>query len=238
MDLTLRTETFGVDDQSWLGSRHGLNNAVSVTLDTSAFNSAAHYPDGYFMSGLPLGRITATDRYGPYGGTTNEVQQVAISGGPTGGTFTLTFDGQTTAAIAYNATAAAVQSALEALSNIEPGDVTATGGPLPGTAVDVTFGGRYYGQNVPQMTATGALTGGTSPAVTVTTTTEGGSGLTNGQEVLAGFLLSPIKSPADTTVDVAGAMLDHGKVRAARLPIYVDDAGRGDVAGRIIFLEG
>lgn len=236
MDLTLRTKTFGVDDQSWLGSRHGLNNAVPVTLDTSAFTAGAHYPDGYFVSGLPLGRITATGRYGPYGGTVNEVQTVTITGGPTGGTFTLTFDTQTTSPIAYNATAADVQAALEALSNIEPGDVTCTGGPLPGTAVTVTFGGRYNGQNVPQMTATGSFTGGTSPAVTVATTTEGGSGVTDGTEVLAGFLLTAVDAPADTTTDVVGAMLDHGKVRDANLPIAVDDAGRADVAGRIIFL--
>ncbi|NUS82786.1 MAG: hypothetical protein HOY75_08530 [Streptomyces sp.] len=107
---------------------------------------------------------------------TDEVQQVAITGTPTGGTFTLTFSGQTTAAIAYNAAASAVQSALEALSNIAPGDVTCTGGPLPGTAVSVSFaGGSYDGADVPQMTANGAgLTGGTSPAVAVTTTTPGG----------------------------------------------------------------
>ena len=43
-----------------------------------------------------------------------------------GGTFTLTYNGQTTAAIAYNATAAQVQSALEALNNVAPGDVVVT----------------------------------------------------------------------------------------------------------------
>ena len=55
---------------------------------------------------------------------TNETQTVRVTNA-TGGTFTLTFDGQTTAPIAFNATAAAVQAALEALSNIEPGDVVA-----------------------------------------------------------------------------------------------------------------
>lgn len=104
-----------------------------------------------------------------------EVQSVAITGDPTGGDFTLTFDGQTTAAIVYNAAAAAVQSALEALSNIAPGDVVVAGGALPSTPVTVTFGGAYAGVNVPQMTGddTG-LTGGTDPAVVVTTTEEGG----------------------------------------------------------------
>lgn len=103
----------------------------------------------------------------------DEVQTITISGGPTGGDFTLTFDGQTTAAIAWNANAAAVQAALVALSNIEPGDVIVTGGPGPGTPYIATFGGLLADQNLPQMTATSSLTGGASPAVAVTTTTPG-----------------------------------------------------------------
>jgi hypothetical protein len=106
----------------------------------------------------------------------NEVQQVAITGTPTGGNFTLTFDGQTTANIAYNAAAAAVQTALAALSNIGSGNVACTGGALPGTPVAVEFTGDLAGVNVSQMTASSAgLTGGTTPTVAVTTTTQGGS---------------------------------------------------------------
>lgn len=105
----------------------------------------------------------------------SEVQRITITGTPTAGSFTLTYAGQTTAAIPYNATASAVQSALEALSNIAVGDVACTGGPLPGAAVDVTFTGALAGRNVDQMTATSSLTGGTAPAVTVTTVTAGGA---------------------------------------------------------------
>jgi len=106
---------------------------------------------------------------------TNEVQSVAITGTPTGGTFTLTYDGQTTATIAFNAAASAVQTALEALSNIAPGDVTCGGGALPGSPVTVTFGGSLADEDVAQMTGSAVgLTGGTSPAVVVTTTTPGG----------------------------------------------------------------
>lgn len=104
---------------------------------------------------------------------TNEVQTVSITGAPTGGTFTLTFNAQTTAAIAFDATAAAVRSALEALSTIGSGNVTSSGGPLPGTAVTVTFVGALARQDVAQMTATSALTGGVSPAVSVATTAAG-----------------------------------------------------------------
>ncbi|MFF9894975.1 hypothetical protein [Streptomyces longispororuber] len=106
----------------------------------------------------------------------NEVQSVAITGGPTGGTYTLTLSGQTTSGIAYNATASAVQAALEALSNVEVGDVACAGGPHPGTPVTVTFTGQYAGTDTPAMTGSAAgLTGGTSPAVVVTTTTPGGA---------------------------------------------------------------
>jgi hypothetical protein len=104
---------------------------------------------------------------------TNEAQTVTVSGDPTGGSFTLTFNGQTTAAIAYNATAAAVQAALEALPNVGTGGVTVTGGPLPGAAVTVTFTGELAGSAVPQMTSTAALTGGTDPAVAHATTVPG-----------------------------------------------------------------
>jgi YD repeat-containing protein len=70
---------------------------------------------------------TVTGATSTQGGPTSEVQRVgyAITGGGilSGGTFTLTFDGQTTSAINYNASAATVLAALEALSNIDPGEV-------------------------------------------------------------------------------------------------------------------
>lgn len=108
----------------------------------------------------------------------DEVQSLIIDGtAPTGGDFTLTFQGQTTAAIAYNATAAQVKTALDALSNLEVADTATAGGPLPGTAVTVTFQGQYAGGDVPALVADGSgLTGGdATTAVEVTVTTEGGS---------------------------------------------------------------
>lgn len=103
----------------------------------------------------------------PVAGTA-EVQTVTITGGPTGGTFTLTYSGQTTAAIAFNAPAATVAAALNALSNLDGVAVTgAAGGPYTVT-FPVSMG------NAAQMTGDGsALTGGTTPAVAVATTTPG-----------------------------------------------------------------
>lgn len=126
-------------------------------------------PDPHIMEFLVGGEVLST-------GGTDEVQTVTITGTPTGGTFTLTYSGQTTTAIPYNATAAALRSALEGLSNIGVGDVTVTGGPGPGTPYVVTFTGALGNTDVAQMTATGSFTGGTTPAAAVTTTTPGVAG--------------------------------------------------------------
>jgi hypothetical protein len=105
-------------------------------------------------------------------GATNEVQLVTVTGSPTGGTFTLSYAGQTTAGIAYNASAAAVQSALTALSTIGSGNVGVTGSA--GGPYTVTFKGDLSGMDAAQLTASGAsLTGGTSPAVNAATSTTG-----------------------------------------------------------------
>jgi len=108
--------------------------------------------------------------------TPSEVQTITITGAPTGGTFTITFTGQTTSAIPYNATAAAVATAINALSSVGAGVVTVTGGPGPATPYVVTFGGQYAGTDVASMTATGSFTGGTTPAIAVTVNTPGGTG--------------------------------------------------------------
>lgn len=100
---------------------------------------------------------------------TNEVQTVTISGSPTGGHFRLHFEGNATPEIQWDATAADVRAALLTLPNTQT--VSVAGGPGPDTPYTVTFGN---GTDVPQMTATHALTGGTSPDVAVATTTPGG----------------------------------------------------------------
>lgn len=106
----------------------------------------------------------------------NEVQKVQVKA--KAGTFKLTFDGKTTAPIAFDALAAAVQSALVALSNIDSGDVEVTGGPGDenGTApYVVTFKGKLAKQNVPELVADATgLTEGTK-TVTITTQTPGDS---------------------------------------------------------------
>lgn len=229
MLLTPTTETFGVEDQSWLGSAHGTTSCQSVTLDTSAFSSSVHYPNGYFISGTPLAKITASGLYGPYS-VTDEVQTVT-EGGSGLTSFTLTYSGQTTGSIAAAATAATVQAALEALSNIGAGNVSVTGSA--GGPYTVSFQGTLADTNVAQMTAT--PTGGTG-TVTVATQTGGGTEGVGGLDVFAGFLFCTVKAPSVNTIDVPAALLDHGRVIASKLPFTVDANGRADMAGRIWFV--
>jgi RHS repeat-associated protein len=101
------------------------------------------------------------------------VQQVTLTGSPTGGTFTLSFGGQTTTALAYNATAATVQSALQNLSSVGTNNALASG-PAGGPWL-VRFAGTLAGTPEVEMGSNGSgLTGGHSPSVTVGTTSQGG----------------------------------------------------------------
>jgi hypothetical protein len=120
-------------------------------------------------------------------GTRNQVQTLTMTGSPTGGTFTLTFNGQTTAPIAHNASNNAIRDALTALSNVgltpatpfaynpyNQYKVSIGGGPLPGTPVTVTFQYNLGVTNHPVMTANSSgLTGGTTPTMTPSITTTG-----------------------------------------------------------------
>ena len=102
-----------------------------------------------------------------------DVQTLSLSGNPTGGTFTLTFNNQTTAAIPFNATSAQVQAALVALSSIGPGNVVCAGGPLPGASVTINFAGQLAFQSQPVITGTSSLTSGATPAPAIAHTTTG-----------------------------------------------------------------
>jgi hypothetical protein len=112
----------------------------------------------------------------PTGTPVNEVQTVTISGGPTGGSFFLDFGGAITPALPYNATASAVQTALQNLTPIGAGNVVVTGSA--GGPYTVTFQGNLAATNVAQLTSSNDFTGGTSPNVSVVTTTGGSSGST------------------------------------------------------------
>lgn len=98
---------------------------------------------------------------------TSAVQLITVFAA--GGTFTVTFASQTTPPIAWNASSATVLNALQALSLIQPGNISVTGeGPYT-----VTFVNDLATTPVPAMTANGASLTGTLPTVTVTVVTKG-----------------------------------------------------------------
>lgn len=112
--------------------------------------------------------------YNTGGTAVNEAQTITVAGTPTGGAFPVSFKGSPNASIAFNETAAAADTKLEALSTIGAGNVAVTGGPLPGTPLTVTFTGTLAGQNVEKLVASKTgLTGGTNVAVTVATSVIG-----------------------------------------------------------------
>lgn len=236
MDISFHKDVFAVEDHSWLGSRHGTDATRTITLDFSLFDANTHYPNGYLPSGMVLGKVTLTGLYGPYSGTSDEVQTATVTGAPTGGTFTLTWSGQTTAAIAWNATAAAVQSALAALSNIGAGNVQVTG--ANGGPYTVKFIGSLANTDVAAMTASGAgLTGGTSPGVTIATTTAGGADIgSDGRQVAAGLLFAMVDVSRGAP-KYGAALLEHCFIVEAKLPANsgIDPNAKTDLAGRVIF---
>ena len=104
--------------------------------------------------------------------TQNEVQDIAFANTPTGGTWTLSFDGYTTTALAYNITKTDLQTALRLLPNIATITITGTdGGPYV-----ATWTGLRAASVVPLMVGNGTLlTGaGAQPTATVTRFTAGG----------------------------------------------------------------
>lgn len=167
----------------------------SYTLATSTVPSETI--EGFLQKILQPGTVLAKITSGPDSGKvgpfqasgTAEVQTITPTT-VTAGTFTLTIVNpitgvsRTTAAIAFNATAADIQAALEALDNVAPGDVLAAGGPINTTAVTVTFYGTFIG-NPAQMTVDNtALTG----TLAVTTTTAGVAGAADGRQTLANIV--------------------------------------------------
>lgn len=100
--------------------------------------------------------------------STAEVQTVTVDA--TGGTFTVTWNGATTSALAFNVSAASFTTAMDAIAD-GTGNVVVTGGPGAaggGTPYTLTWAARRG--NVPAPTTNPALlTGGAGTAVVATT---------------------------------------------------------------------
>ena len=146
-------------------------------------------------------RATALDGYEP---AINEVQQINVDA--TGGTFTVSFGGQTTAALAYNITAAALQTALAGLSSIGSGNISVTGGVGGAGGLApyvVTFLGTLGGTNQAAMTTNSTSLTGSAHTATVTTITNGAAAQTNQERYVTLSLIDEQGQPVSSAVKSA-----------------------------------
>ena len=114
-----------------------------------------------------------------------------------------------------------MQAALEALGNVEPGDVVVDGRPGQHRPTStVNFRGQYTQDNVPQMTSdASALTGTTTPTITHNTTQEGD------------FFQAPF-------VDARRSAMNTNDLRGKVLRIKVDDNGSYTIPAGNLFAQG
>jgi len=107
----------------------------------------------------------------------SEVQTMSIDGNPNGGHYHLTYDGQTTGEIDHDAPSTgigSIQEALEALPNVNTGDITVAGGAKGLDSGDVTFTfSDSLGDVSMILVDDSALTGSGALDVTVTETEKG-----------------------------------------------------------------
>lgn len=167
------------------------------------------------LVGTPMAYDESVDKWKVWTGLT-DFESASIAVDATGGTWRITIEGQTTADIAFNATAAAVKLAIELLPGIGPGDIkSVTGGPGVaggGTPYVITWGGRYQGKDAPAITTvvTGTpplLTGGAATAAVTTT-----AGVEkSGTDVIRGFVY-PSDIPLHATNDTAGVIMLKGEI--------------------------
>jgi hypothetical protein len=174
------------------------DNALTVnyTVGGTAISGTDYNLSGAaFQAVVPAGQSSATISVAPLVDETPEKQQIVIPTA-TGGTYTLscgvgvppadsageTPAPQTTTPLAFNASAAAVQTALAQLPEVGTGNVLVSGQGTAASPFIVEFVGGLVGVEIPQITADGSqLTGTTS--VSVATTTAGGPGVNQVEQV-------------------------------------------------------
>jgi hypothetical protein len=175
----------------------------------------------------PLYMGTADDQYvsrlyGYYLSEGAAAFDVRLTGSPTGGTFTLSGNGATTGVIAFNATAATVQTAVQALGGVFASAVVKI--PSGSTArwvISLTAGNAT-------LTGNGAaLTGGTTPGVSVDQTR--GDGLVYAEDDDAVAVFGHMQRDID--------LRSLGSISASTAQAYID--GRyALVGGRMGWTEG
>jgi hypothetical protein len=161
------------------------------TLGEPISTAASGIVEGFETSGGPSATTFATHTldgesprvigaFDPNSSPTSEEQTIAIEGAPTGGTFTLTFNGQSTAPLPFGAEAQTVELALNNLTSVPSGGSVLVFGQAGGPFT-IYFGDesrlpdKLSGTNQPQIEADAS---GLTPSgsIAIATTLQGGVG--------------------------------------------------------------
>lgn len=145
-----------------------LKPTLKLTTDTQGRPLWVDSPTDGRLAGNLIGYPAFYNRgvSGAYRRQGNRVQVITINGTPTGGTFTISYGGQTTSALAYNAAAATVQTAVRLLNGLAAATVTGSAGG-PYTVTLNVVGGTSGPLSVDQS----SLTGGTASTSNATIAT-------------------------------------------------------------------
>ncbi|MHC4555825.1 MAG: flagellar filament capping protein FliD [Planctomycetota bacterium] len=168
LSITLTYNANGSSATLTLPTMAVLTEGGSTTADLSGFAES-----GFTQTQAAQNSLIQVDGY-PSGSAVSEIQTMTRDPYPNNGTYTLTYEGQTTAAIDYSASPSEIQTALEALSTVSAGDITVDGlaNGLDDGAVTFTFNTTLG--DVSMISADGTNLGPDSSPVTVEETTKGG----------------------------------------------------------------
>ena len=133
---------------------------------------------------VPVFHLGGMVMTGTQGDGANEIQTLTTGGTVSGGTWTLTIEAISAAAVTgipWNVTSVQLQALIDDMirrggTGYRLGDIVVGGGPFPGTPLTLTFQGGKAATNVTQSTVSAAGLTGSSPTITPTTTTAGSVG--------------------------------------------------------------
>lgn len=159
------------------------NSLASQTIDGVA-------GEKILQPGTVLAKITSgpdSGKVGPFQAAgTADVWTITPGGTWSGGTFTLTVNGQTTAPIVYNAAIGVIQTAVQALSGVGAGNLIVGGGPQFTTATTYTAAGNLQGSVTISINV--SLVTGSTPTGTPVHTTTGIAGSLDGRSSTANIV--------------------------------------------------
>lgn len=160
-----------------LGATAASATAPTVTIEPAAPEyTTAHVEGEVNPEGTPTNYVFQYITDEAFQAHADEHQSVTVSA--TAGTFTLSFEGQSTTALPFNATAAEVEAGLNALSTIggAGGTATVSGGPgdeSGSSPYAVAFAAALAEANLPQLESDSSALSGGNASASVETTAEG-----------------------------------------------------------------